>query len=108
MDGMYGHENFVPNTHFVRAKHLEKNHGQFLDGFPDVDSAVAKARELTQNPSYQDVIMITVENREALVRVFKGVQWFAEDDLNRQFGDAWRVVAEVPPSQEIDQPLPTA
>ncbi len=108
MDGMYGHEGFVHNTHFVRAKHCDERHGQSSEGFVDVDLAVAKARELTQNPSYQDVIMITVENREALVRVFKGVQWFAEDDLNRQFGDAWRVVAEVPPSQEIDQPLPTA
>jgi hypothetical protein len=91
----YGREGFVPNTHFVRAKNVDGRLGQFVDGFADVERAVAAAIALAEKEAYQDVILIAVESKGALIRVFKGVQWFAEADLNRQFPGSWRLVEEI-------------
>lgn len=104
----YGHEGFVSNTHFVPAKHGDARLGQFVDGFADAARAVAAARALAENAAYQDVILISMESKEALVRVFKGVQWFAEADLNRQFPSSWRIVADEPVATEVSQPSPVA
>jgi hypothetical protein len=92
----YGHEGFVSNSHFVRAKHGDERLGQFVDGFAEPERAVSVARALSEDGAYQDVIVISLGTKEALVRVFKGVQWFAEGDLNRQFPGAWRLASGEP------------
>ena len=111
----YGNEHFVPNSYFVRAKHHDPRQGQRVDGFSAPDDAVRAAETLAADAAFQDVLFIALRGRDALVKVFKGVQWFAEGDLNRQFPNAWSIVADVPaadaPPERPDgpeRPLPVA
>lgn len=51
-----------------------------------------------------DVLMVTIDSRQAVVRVFKGVQWFCEAQLNAQFA-GWRHHHEEPAPDALRMPF---
>ncbi len=105
---MHGHERFVQNTHFVRAKYRDDRRGQAADAFTDPMRAEAYALHLANDPGVTDVVLImnTNETRGAVVRVVMGIQWFCEAQLNAQFA-GWRFEGQEPAPVPESRPVPT-
>lgn len=95
----YGVAGFVRNDHFVIAKKVDPRGAQFADGYTVYEEAKAVAERLAADTAYQDVILIAEQGHEALVRVFKGVQWFHEDSLRAHYGSEWRIIDGEPPQE---------
>jgi hypothetical protein len=88
---------------FVKALHADASGKQVSHGHDDPEEALRHAEELAAEVAISDVLMVTNDSRQAVVRVFKGVQWFCEAQLNAQFA-GWRHHHEEPAPDALRKP----
>lgn len=89
---------------FVKALHADASGKQVSHGHDDPEEALRHAEELAAHVAMSDVLMVTNDSRQAVVRVFKGVQWFCEAQLNAQFA-GWRHHHEEPAPDALRMPF---
>lgn len=90
--------------YFVKALHADASGRQVSHGHDDHDEALRHAEALAAEESMSDVLLIANDARQAVVRVFKGVQWFCEHQLNAQFA-GWRHHHEEPRPDVVPMPF---